>query len=734
MKWSNVKLIFFREARDQLRDRRMVFMIAVLPLLLYPLMGLNWIQVSQFMQERPSKVLIVGTDSLPKDPPLVSEEHFDTGVCLEADWPRFALELQKDGDRTESHARRLVKEGTHEAVVVVPNNFADELSAFQEKLAKSTKEGADEGAVDAFSVPEPAIYFDTARERSAIARARVDEVLRRWRDEVVRDTLRRTHVPERVTEPFEVASADVAEASTRRAAQWSKLLPFIVVIWALTGAFYPAVDLCAGEKERGTLETLLSSPAERSEIVWGKMLTVMAFSMATSLLNLISMGMTGLFVISKLQVGGDMMMEPPPFNAFFWLVAGLIPIAALFSAMALAIAAFARSSKEGQYYLMPLLLVTLPLMMLPMTVELELGTALVPVTGLMLLLRKLIEGEYLTALVYLPPVAIVTGVCCLLAIRWAVDQFHKESVMFRESERWGLGLWLRHVIRERRDTPSVSEALLCATLLLVIRFFGSFSSGSPDSWKGFAMMALVTQVAFILTPALLMTIMLTRSPLRTLRLLPPNRWLAIPLAVLLAMALHPASVWLNIGIKQLYPISPTTVAQLAPIAEQIQTAPFWNVLLVIAIIPAVCEELAFRGFILSGLRHMGRKWTAIGVTAILFGITHGILQQSLSAAALGLVIGFVAVQSGSIIPAVLFHATHNGMTVWFSRTATASADGEVSYHWTMLALGLIVGVALLNWFRRLPYDRYREEELSDAIARIDESRVPPSQQVNMVGA
>jgi sodium transport system permease protein len=67
---------------------------------------------------------------------------------------------------------------------------------------------------------------------------------------------------------------------------WSKILPFVLMVWALTGAFYPAIDLCAGEKERGTLETLLSSPALRTEIVWGT-LTVMTF-MATSLLNLLS--------------------------------------------------------------------------------------------------------------------------------------------------------------------------------------------------------------------------------------------------------------------------------------------------------------------------------------------------------------------------------------------------------------------------------------------------------------
>ncbi len=111
--------------------------------------------------------------------------------------------------------------------------------------------------------------------------------------------------------------------------------------------------------------------------------------------------------------------------------------------MCLALAAFARSTKEGQYYLMPLVLVTMPLTILPMApgVELNLGNSLIPVTGVVLLLRTMLEGNYLAALPYIPLVALVTLGCCWLAIRWATDQFNTESVLFRESERWGVGLW-----------------------------------------------------------------------------------------------------------------------------------------------------------------------------------------------------------------------------------------------------------------------------------------------------
>ena len=121
-------------------------------------------------------------------------------------------------------------------------------------------------------------------------------MLDRWTEEIGRQNLEDSNVPDIGRQAVRRRRARRGRAGHRKAALWSKILPFVLLLWALTGAFYPAVDLCAGEKERGTLETLLSSPAERSEIVWGKLLTVMLFSMATALLNLLSMGVTGSFV------------------------------------------------------------------------------------------------------------------------------------------------------------------------------------------------------------------------------------------------------------------------------------------------------------------------------------------------------------------------------------------------------------------------------------------------------
>ena len=137
-----------------------------------------------------------------------------------------------------------------------------------------------------------------------------------------------------------------------------RVFPFMLVMWSLAGALYPAVDLCAGEKERGTMETLLISPASREEIVGGKFLTIWVFSAATSLLNLVSMGLSTLPFSSAIPHGA---LRP---GALLWCVVLVLPLSAFFSALCLAVGAYARSSKEGQYYLMPLFLVCMPLIFL----------------------------------------------------------------------------------------------------------------------------------------------------------------------------------------------------------------------------------------------------------------------------------------------------------------------------------------------------------------------------------
>ncbi len=725
MNWSNVKLIFMREVRDQLRDRRTLFMIAVLPLLLYPLLGMSFFQVTQFMREHAIRVLVIGAPVSAELPPLVEQNRFAANLFTEPNNARLLQLVSRPSAENGSQrdpleqARRDMHEGNYEVVVYFPPNFAAQFARFHHSLLED-KSG--EGRADA-QIPNVDIYPNLAKDSSTAAYRRVSEVLDRWREAIGQQNLKDSKVSPAAAKPFEIATLDVAEVGQHKAALWSKVLPFVLLIWALTGAFYPAIDLCAGEKERGTLETLLSSPAERIEIVWGKLLAVMLFSMSTAILNLLSLTITGSFVLSQLPNLG-----PPPGLAIVWLLVALVPISALFSALCLALAAFARSTKEGQYYLMPLMLITMPLTILPMApgVELNLGNSLIPITGVVLLLRAMLESNYLEAMPYLPLVAAVTLACCWLAIRWATNQFNTESVLFRESERWDVSLWIKHLLRDRENTPSVSEAMFCGVLILMIRFFMSFALPLPQTFHDFAVLAIVTQLVVVATPALLMTIMLTRSPVQTL-LLRKSPLLAPLAAVLLALALHPAINVVQTVVNRLYPLSEQLTKELDRL--MIEPDSLGIMLLVLGVLPAICEELAFRGFILSGLRHVGHKWTAIVLSSIFFGAAHAIFQQSLIALLVGLVIGFLAVQSGSLLPGVLFHVVHNSMGLLIKQVTPALAqedhwlhwlmrnvsdEGQL-YHWPVVLCSVAASGAILFWFQRLPYARTPEESLQEAI-------------------
>src|SRR5208282_4719425 len=351
MNLTNVKLILAREVRDQLRDRRTLFMIFVLPILLYPLLGTAYFQMIQFQTRNSMSVLIVGAGQLASAPtPLVEGDGFspqlfpngsDGAKLLRVRLAPESSISDTAGDEA-AEASRQVQAKEFDAALVFPPDFAQRLEAYRKaikddsvgKRVSATKPSppaplprAEEGTP--VEIPRPKIIYTSANERSEMACNRLTAVLDRWTDEVGKTNLVAGGMPAQAVRPFEVDSSNLAgESASKSANIWSRMLPVMLLLWAMTGAFYPAVDLCAGEKERGTLETLLSSPAERSEIVLGKLLTIMAFSMITAALNLVSVGVTGCLVFRQMENFGG-----PPLLAVLWLSLALIPVSALFSAL-----------------------------------------------------------------------------------------------------------------------------------------------------------------------------------------------------------------------------------------------------------------------------------------------------------------------------------------------------------------------------------------------------------------
>ncbi len=677
---STIRLIFWREIRDQLRDRRTLVTVLLLPLLIYPLLSMAFIQVAQLASAPSSRIWLVGDRELPDGPPLLDGAHLHPSLLPSHEWELTSIEAAGSEDsrlaefieknrlangQLSADAERVLRteltQRRFDLLVIVPRGFGD-------SIRKQTPDSPAQILVLQNSI-EPA---------SAVAAQRFQTALQAWNAEIIRQRLAKLQVDLATFNAAQTTQTDLAGSIKGSSLQWSRVLPLILVIWALTGAFYPAVDLVAGEKERGTLETLLTSSASRLEIVAGKLLTVMSFSAATALLNMVSLLICGSFVASPLArlTGGAHLGGLPPWEIFPVLLGALLLLSALFSSLALAVAAFARSSKEGQYYLMPLIMVTMPLMLMALLpgTQLTVGTSLIPLTGLLLLIQAVMEENWRAVGVFSAPVIAATLTACWLAVRWCVFQFKDERLLFSSVERVSARRWYQRWRAARWSMPTIPVAIGCGLAIIVARFFVGFQLSPPTTWTEFWTQTLVVLIATVGAPAVVLTVACSRHVRRSLLLTAPAPWMVLQ-ACLLAAMLHPAIMLVSKVVLFVFPLPPAVDQAESYLNQILMGAPgFWAIALVVALAPAVIEELAFRGLILSGLRSKWRSATSVLASSLLFAAAHGILQQSLVTFFVGVVLGFIAVRSGSLLPCIAYHFVHNTLSIGMAQLDVAVVE------------------------------------------------------------
>jgi sodium transport system permease protein len=448
--WPVIRLIARRELRDLLRDRRTLFLIIVLPMLLYPVFALAGLAFAVSMMGQKTLVGVAGLEHLPR---AVAHPEAVVGGSLlltEADRRVNLPPLVVDGGFLPRYAESEIELGPIE-IIPLPNG--DEVPLQKRQVDAMVVIPPDLiQRMESGEQPTIRLLSREGDETSKLAAKRVGGILRRWQQNLKEVRFARHGLPAKFDEPVHIDDPEESKPPVARTADelrdtLVKFLPFLLVMWTMAGALHPAIDLTAGEKERGTMETLLISPAERSEIVAGKFLAVLAFSYGSALSNVFWMA------------GGAMVLGwflPFPIlslGGLAWCVLLALPLAALFSAVALALGVFARSTKEGQYYLLPLFLLTLPLTLWSLApgLKLNFGLSLVPVTGMVLLQQQLmsVAGEPVPLAYWLSTLGAL-AVYVLLALWWASAQFRRESVLFRDSERVNFGAWLRGLFSRRR--------------------------------------------------------------------------------------------------------------------------------------------------------------------------------------------------------------------------------------------------------------------------------------------
>lgn len=439
MRWPVVRLIAAREIRDQLRDRRTMFLILGLPVLMYPLfVGIGVVFVNA-MKDKKLTVGVVRADALPQPAPdITALAGGPAGVAFQGrTFPpllvngRFVEKLLATDD-PEASGRLVVKPLDSDDEAPLASRDVDAIVVVDADLAAKLERG---------EKPIVKVLGRDGEENSKLAVRRVTAVLRKWAADVKAARFARAGLPSDFDTPVEIRDPQSSKSTEKKLADelrdtLVKVIPFLLVMWMLTGAIYPAIDMTAGEKERGTMETLLISPAERSEIVGGKFLATAALGFGTAIWNVM------LMVIAVAIVQVFFPYSLLSISGLAATVLAALPLALLFAAGCISLGVFARSTKEGNYYMVPMFFIVLPLSYWSMTpgIELNAFTSWVPVTNALLFQQRLMAVRPDPfPWQHVPAVFVSLAVCVAAGLWLAVRQFQRESVLFREAEAGGRG-------------------------------------------------------------------------------------------------------------------------------------------------------------------------------------------------------------------------------------------------------------------------------------------------------
>ncbi len=662
-----VSLVFRKELKETLRDRRTLMIMVLLPLVIYPLVVLALGQgVAATRMDQKEKVSRVG---------LVGKSWTQLEQAL-ADHDRIQL---VDGAAGDARLQRRELD----LLVVVP--------------ATAKKDLASGGTVAL------TLRYDQSQDRSSVALNRAREVIDALEVKLREARFKGRGLPLTLANPVDLERENIASSQALGAKVLAGALPLMVVLMVLLGAFYPAIDLTAGEKERGTLETLLVAPVKRTDIIAGKFLVVTTIAMVTGLLNLGSIGLS-FFLGFRTYLDVAKLPIDLPWSSLAMTVVALVPASIFYAAVMLAVAALARSFKEAQNLLTPIYMVFMMPSMLAMLPWIKLTplAALVPAVNIALLTREIITGNMqpLPVVLCIVSSVIYTGIALALAARIYSSErllFAPEPLSTRLRGKKGRGAGGPPL----RTTPEPREAAIVLMMVMALILFVGQRLQLSDLVSGL----LITEWVLIAMPVVLLMKLGRFDPRAALALVPVRH------RVYLGAALAGLSGWVLVGVmveqlqQRVMPIPQEMLDEMQRLLFSQERA-LWLDLFLLALSPAVCEELLFRGLLLRGTRQALGDRGAILLNGVLFGVFHLSIYRFFPTFTLGLVLAYIALRSGSLYPCILFHFLNNGCAVVVGRflgDAKGNAPPELVNVPLVLAAAAVfaLGIALVGrWSRR----------------------------------
>jgi membrane protease YdiL (CAAX protease family)/ABC-type Na+ efflux pump permease subunit len=494
----------------------------------------------------------------------------------------------------------------------------------------------------------------------------------------IRERLRRANLP--MSDAIGIEIETVGKPSENSGGlPLASLIPLILVLMTITGAVYPAIDLTAGERERGTLETLMAAPVPRFGILFSKFVAVLSVAMMTAMLNLIGMFATiWAFQLDK-HFGGAVFNLWTLFQVFLLLIL----FAAFFSSLLLAVTSFAKSFKEAQVYLIPIILLSLGPGLIAMNPEMKLDgvNSVTPMVNVILLARDVLNNQ----VEVVPAIfaVISTLLYAYLALLLAARIFGSDSILY--AGQGSFAEMLQRPVHQTRVVPLMATifglVMLFPLNFASIGFIGRMEgTGASAVQLRFMVMALFTFLAFMVFPWLIAKHQ--NSDIKTAFGLNFPRPIFLLAGLLLGISLWPImmyliTVWhdgygLIVGEDARDAWSERLVEATKGQVERVRQVSPVVIAVCLSIVPAICEEWFFRGMLLKSLLKNGKVWKSILISAALFGAFHTLsnsviaVDRLIPTALIGIMLGYLAYKSNSIIPGIILHALNNAFVVFLA--------------------------------------------------------------------
>ncbi|WP_017445082.1 ABC transporter permease [Gayadomonas joobiniege] len=398
--------IYKKELLELLREKKTLMFMVLLPLVIFPaIFGALAFFATKSIQDSNTRILNFYVDQAAYDNPLVlklqASEHFN---------------LKRD---------------------LITNDQAELKRALQDGQIDFWLSLGDSGQIaeDTQQQVHWKMYYYNADGLNAPLR-RVNSILREIQQQITTARLQGLGLNDEqqaaILKPVVLEQNNLAPKRETMGSLLGGFIPYILLPLCLMGAIYPAIDLAAGEKERGTLESLIIAPVAASQLVLGKFLTVFTASMACVLVTLLSLLLWGFIFAQGFAVQAIVQLgETFGILSLFVSAVMLIPVALFVSALVLTIAVYAKNYKEAQNFMAPLsFLIFAPLIaaMLP-GIQLNWGWAIVPISNVALSIKEILKGQadyLMLSTIWLSQLGL--ALCMLMfCIYW----FKREAVLFR---------------------------------------------------------------------------------------------------------------------------------------------------------------------------------------------------------------------------------------------------------------------------------------------------------------